>query len=58
MIQEKIPEDVDLLISWKMGKESWNIDVYLQHLEEEVEARETWTKLRQERQIRNQFDDR
>ena len=41
MIQEKIPEDVDLLISRKMGKESWNIDTYLQHLQEEVEARES-----------------
>ena len=41
MIQEKIPEDVDLLISRKMGKESWNIDVYLKHLQEEVEARES-----------------
>ena len=41
MIQEKIPEDVDLLISRKMGKESWNIDVYLKYLQDEVEARES-----------------
>ena len=41
MIQDKIPEDVDLLISRKMGKESWNLDVYLQHLQDEVEARES-----------------
>ena len=41
MIQDKIPGDVDLLISRKMGKESWNIDDYLTNLREEVEARES-----------------
>ena len=41
MIQEKIPGDLDLLISQKMGKDSWNIDDYLANLHEEVEARES-----------------
>ena len=50
IIQDKIPDNVDLTISRKMGKDQWDIDDYLQYLQEEVEAPEscksTWGRSR------------
>ena len=40
ILQEKIPADVRLEISRKMGKMNWRLNVYLEWLKTEVEARD------------------
>ena len=56
-IQERIPADVDLLISRQMGKESWNIDDYLRYLQAEVEARESCKTTDRKPQVQDSKND-
>ena len=49
MIQSKIPGDIELEISRRLGKESWKIDGFLEQLKCEIEARDACKSTRMER---------
>ena len=40
MLLQKLPPELQLVLSRKIGEHDWNLDALLKQLEEEIEARE------------------
>ena len=49
IILEKIPNVIRLQISRQLGKENWNIDEFLQCINREISARESYEFLKNEK---------
>ena len=55
MVMTKIPEEIRLQITKKVGKENWELDQVLANLKIELEAREACCQLHVDRQLGSHF---